>query len=200
MNTLNERIKKLRKDLDLTQQEFANRLGTTRNNIAGYEVGRRSPSEAVISLICKTFNVSETWLRTGKGEMFVPAPTDALDTFIRERNLSASDRILIEKFAALDAGSRQAVVEYVLSVADEILKSSTSAASSSSSVGKDIPVLATSGGSGEQRAEADTSEQDQPEEDFEAQARKQAELYYQQLLSEKEQARQAPFANESGAG
>lgn len=59
---MNERIKKLRKALDLTQQDFANRLGTTRDNIAGYETGRRSPSVAVISLICREFDVSETWL------------------------------------------------------------------------------------------------------------------------------------------
>ena len=61
----------MRKILDLTQQDFADRLGTTRNNIAGYEIGRRSPSVAVISLICREFNVSEAWLRTGEGEMFI---------------------------------------------------------------------------------------------------------------------------------
>lgn len=54
--------------------------------------------------------------------MFVPRPGDTLDAFIRERDLSPSDRILIEKFAALSVGNRQAVVEYVLSAADEILK------------------------------------------------------------------------------
>ena len=68
---MNDRIKKLRKELDLTQQEFADRLGTARNNIAGYETGKRSPSDAVISLICTKFNVNESWLRDGTGEMFV---------------------------------------------------------------------------------------------------------------------------------
>jgi transcriptional regulator with XRE-family HTH domain len=68
---LKDRIKKLRKELDLTQQEFADRLGTARNNIAGYETGKRSPSDAVISLICTKFNVNESWLRDGTGEMFV---------------------------------------------------------------------------------------------------------------------------------
>lgn len=69
MTILNERIKKLRKSLDLTQQEFAEKIGTNRNNIAGYETGKRSPSEAVISLICRVFNVNEKWLRTGEGGM-----------------------------------------------------------------------------------------------------------------------------------
>ena len=68
---LKDRIKKLRKVLDLTQQEFANRLGISRGNIATYETREGSPGSSVISLICREFNVSEKWLRTGEGEMFV---------------------------------------------------------------------------------------------------------------------------------
>lgn len=68
---MKDRIKKLRRELDLTQQEFADKLGTARNNIAGYETGKRSPSDAVISLICTKFNVNEDWLREGTGEMFI---------------------------------------------------------------------------------------------------------------------------------
>lgn len=64
---MNERIRQLRKFLDMTQQEFSDRLGVARNNIAGYETGKRSPSNAVISLICREFKVNEVWLRTGEG-------------------------------------------------------------------------------------------------------------------------------------
>ena len=67
---MNERIKNLRVTLDMTQKEFADALGTTQDNVSGYEIGRRNPSEGMISLIVKTFNVNETWLRTGEGEMF----------------------------------------------------------------------------------------------------------------------------------
>lgn len=74
--TLGERIKKARKALDLTQQKFAEQIGTTQNNIASYEIGRREPSAAAINNICKTFNISETWLRTGNGEMFVQRSED----------------------------------------------------------------------------------------------------------------------------
>lgn len=120
--TLGMRIKKVRKDKDLTQQEFGKCIGIKPNSISLIESGGRNASEQVILSICREFNVSETWLRTGEGEMFVPRPGDTLDAFIRERDLSPSDRILIEKFAALSVGNRQAVVEYVLSAADEILK------------------------------------------------------------------------------
>lgn len=67
---MNERIKKLRKALDLTQQAFADKIGSKRNTVATYEMGRTEPSAAVISLICREFSVNETWLRTGEGEMF----------------------------------------------------------------------------------------------------------------------------------
>lgn len=68
---MKDRLKQIRKKLGLTQQEFADKLKITRNNIAGYETGKRSPSDAAIQLICKEFSVNETWFRTGNGEMFV---------------------------------------------------------------------------------------------------------------------------------
>lgn len=80
---MNERIKKLRKTLDLTQQEFADKIGMKRNTIANYETDRNEPSNSVISLICRIFNVSETWLRFGEGEMFLQSnPEDELATAV----------------------------------------------------------------------------------------------------------------------
>ncbi len=70
---MNERIKKLRKALDLTQQKFADRIGVKQNTVAQYEMGRNVPIDSVIALICREFNVSEKWLRTGEGDMFRPA-------------------------------------------------------------------------------------------------------------------------------
>ena len=75
---MNERLKELRKSLNLTQQAFADRIGIARGNIGAYEVGKNAPSDAVISLICKEFNVNEEWLRTGKGEMFNTVGDDEL--------------------------------------------------------------------------------------------------------------------------
>ena len=89
---MNERLKKLRKTLDLTQQEFADKLGSTRDNIGGYETGRRNPSAAVISLICTKFNVNETWLKTGEGEMFIELTRDEeISRFVGETLSDESD-------------------------------------------------------------------------------------------------------------
>ena len=69
---MKERVKQVRKVLNLTQQQFSDRLGIQRNAVANCESGRAELSDAVISLICRTYNVNEEWLRTGEGEMFVP--------------------------------------------------------------------------------------------------------------------------------
>lgn len=67
--TLGERVKKVRKVLDLTQRGFGERISIKQNSVAQIEMGRNT-SDQTISAICKEFNVSETWLRTGAGEMF----------------------------------------------------------------------------------------------------------------------------------
>lgn len=67
---MGDRLKALRKALNMTQQEFADRLNIKRNTLANYETGRNEPIDAVYSLICREFNVNEHWLRTGEGEMF----------------------------------------------------------------------------------------------------------------------------------
>lgn len=73
---MNRRIKEIRSALGLTQQEFADRLSLKRNTIATYEMGKASPSDRTINDICDKYNVNETWLRTGKGEMFNELPEE----------------------------------------------------------------------------------------------------------------------------
>ena len=65
------RLKYLRHILDISQQDFANSLGISRGNIAAYEVGKNNPSQSVISLICKTYDINKDWLRFGTGEIFI---------------------------------------------------------------------------------------------------------------------------------
>ena len=73
---MNRRMKEVRSALGLTQQEFADRLSLKRNTIATYEMGKASPSDRTINDICEKYNVNETWLRTGKGEMFNELPEE----------------------------------------------------------------------------------------------------------------------------
>lgn len=67
---MNDRIKKIRLDSGLTQEEFAKKLDIKRNTVATYEMGRSEPSAAVISLICNVFSVNKDWLVNGTGEPY----------------------------------------------------------------------------------------------------------------------------------
>ena len=97
---MNERLKKLRKELDMTQQEFADSIGIKRSTMATYEAGRNIPIDAVVSLICREFNVNEKWLRTGEGEMFIEL-AQFVGQLMTEEDDSFKKR-LVSGLAALD--------------------------------------------------------------------------------------------------
>ena len=117
VNTTNTRIKKLRKALDLTQQEFASRIGSTQNALTGYETGRRNPSSSVINNICKEFHVNETWLRTGAGGMFREmSRDDEITAFVNDVLRGESDdfrRRFIAALSHLDAAGWSALEQLV---------------------------------------------------------------------------------------
>lgn len=112
MIVTNQRIRKLRRELDLTQQEFAERIGVSRANIGKYETGISEPSAAVLSLICREFDVREEWLRTGEGEMFKAKPSDILDQLAYKYKLFNFDYVMIEKFLAMPPDLRRAIYEH----------------------------------------------------------------------------------------
>lgn len=86
------RIKEARKSRQLTQQEFADRLGLKQNTVASYEIGRVMPSDRTISDICQKFRVSERWLRTGEGDMFVEGTQrEKLESFFADVLATAPD-------------------------------------------------------------------------------------------------------------
>lgn len=122
---MKERIKKIRKELDLTQQEFADRLHIKRNTVASYETGKSNLSDGAISLVCREFNVNEEWLRNGEGEMFKPAPLDVLDQLANEYNLSNASCIVIEKFVNMKPEKRNELINFFLDVSKAIIENET---------------------------------------------------------------------------
>lgn len=114
--TIGDRIKKIRREFDLTQEAFASRIGSVQNTITGYESGRRNPSAPVISLICREFGINEEWLRDGIGDMLIPDPDNELEALVQKYKLTAADRILIEKFVGLKADTRSAILDFMTDV------------------------------------------------------------------------------------
>lgn len=117
---MKDRLKKLRKTLDLTQQAFADRIGMKQNTIAQYEMGRTIPSDAIIFSICREFNVNENWLRTGEGDMFMELSRDEqIEEFIGNLLHGEEDsfkRRLISGLAALDENGWKVLEDFLDSI------------------------------------------------------------------------------------
>ena len=69
VNAMKERLILLRKSLGLSQKAFGEPLNISRSTVGNYELGERILTDRTISDICRVYNVNETWLRTGNGEM-----------------------------------------------------------------------------------------------------------------------------------
>lgn len=63
------RIRTIRKDANMSQEEFSKTINLSRQYVALLETGEREPSTRTIRDICEKFGVNETWLRTGAGTM-----------------------------------------------------------------------------------------------------------------------------------
>lgn len=111
---MNNRLKKIRKALDLTQAEFAERIGSTQSTITGYESGRRSPSLPVIAAICKEFNVNREWLVNGAGEMFLPDTGDEIEALVKKYNCSPKVSAFIKKLITLPPDQQATVMDFFI--------------------------------------------------------------------------------------
>lgn len=127
---LKDRLKKLRKELDLTQQAFADKIGMKQNTIAQYEMGRTTPSDAIIFSICREFGVNEKWLRSGEGEMFEEL-TDQQKILkytallLKDKDSAVADAIqtLIVTYEQLDDTSKAVLEKIAKQYIDNLKKS-----------------------------------------------------------------------------
>ena len=119
MSTIGKRIKYLRKDvLGMTQQVFAELLGTKRGNIASYETDTNAPSDAVKSLICQKYNVRREWLEDGEEPMYKPEPVTPLGNLAVEYHLDEFDQTLVLEYMKLSADHRNIFKEYLRRVVE----------------------------------------------------------------------------------
>ena len=104
---MNNRIKELRKHLNMNQTDFGAKIGVRQTTVAGYENGMRVPLDTVISSICREFGVNECWLRNGEGEMFV--------TLTREEELAD----MMSKLLTCEPSFRHRLVSVLLRMSDD---------------------------------------------------------------------------------
>ena len=117
---MKDRIKAIRKENNLTQSEFGERIGVKGNTITNYENDMRNPSDAIIFSICREFNVNENWLRYGKGPKYkendgsftelLAELEDSDDEFIKS---------LIKVYMGLDEDSKKALRKIAAGMAEK---------------------------------------------------------------------------------
>lgn len=125
---MQERIRAIRKNVSLTQAEFAERIGVKANTVTSYETGLRVPSDAVIVSICREFNISESWLRTGEGEMMEKSDPDTELAKILGQIAGSNDTLIkaiIKSYWLLDEKDKAAVRKLVDRLVDEMNKKNT---------------------------------------------------------------------------
>lgn len=122
---ISDRIKEIRKSLKLSQEEFGQILGVSRDVIGNIEydrLKRPDQKEPIYKLICEKFNVDETWLRAGEGEMFqeilpedeiASAVSNVLEDIKCENSIYTLVKELLLKYEQLDTSSKKVINKYV---------------------------------------------------------------------------------------
>lgn len=103
---MKDRIHQIRLDAKLTTREFADRIGINNSSVSMYETGKRAPSNAVVTAICKEFNINKAWLMNGEGPMKSELPDDdglaeVVDCY--ENKLTEALKEKVRVLASLDA-------------------------------------------------------------------------------------------------
>lgn len=115
-----ERLKYIRKTLNLTQKNFAKKIGMSRSGYSQIETSDRPISDRLIKSICMAFNVNENWLRTGEGEMFIKVEDSIFKQLSEKYNLNEKDLSFIKHYLNMNPQNRQYLLNMILNMADAI--------------------------------------------------------------------------------
>lgn len=123
---MNERIKEVRKESKLNQEDFGARLKITKASISRIEAGINNPSDQTIKLICSEFLVNESWLRTGEGEMFLKPQKN--DLVARAAVLLGQKdpvfEAFVETYSKLNPTNRKVLLDFYLDFTENLKHSS----------------------------------------------------------------------------
>lgn len=114
---INDRVKAVRNQLDLTQIEFGSKTGISQGHLTSIENGKRTVTEKTLKVICATFDVNEEWLRTGDGEMFVKDDNVLIAQLAKQYSLDAFSRRFIETYVKLPEAQRVVIKNFAYAVA-----------------------------------------------------------------------------------
>lgn len=100
---INERFRKVRRDLNLNQKEFGDKLDMAQTYVSGVEKGARDVTEKIIKSVCYEYGVNYRWLKYGEGNMYTEVDVSlmaAVDRMMSTENEGA--KRLFKAYAQLD--------------------------------------------------------------------------------------------------
>lgn len=103
--TQGERIREVRKALNLTLEKFGGKLGVTKQTVSRIENGINNLTEQMTKAICREFHVDYIWLTTGEGDMFL----DADDDFMEQ----------IDQIMASETDARKNLFKFMLTLSED---------------------------------------------------------------------------------
>lgn len=107
--TQGERVKEIRKTLNLTLEKFGQKLGVGKTAISNIEKGKRGLTDQMTISICREYNVNYDYLIYGNGEMFENLPETTLDELCLEYDLDDLDRKILNIYLSLSTDARSAL-------------------------------------------------------------------------------------------
>lgn len=121
---IHDRIKQVRKQLNLTQARFGERIYMSQGQLTSVESGKCNVTDRTIKLICTEYNVNEHWLRTGEGNMFNP-PDSIVDGLVGKFDFPAIVAQMLRAYESLDQEQQAAVLHYARRVIAGVLEGAT---------------------------------------------------------------------------
>lgn len=119
MKGFSERMKKLRKALGLTMEEFGGKIGMTKASVSRLEAGINGASEQTIRLICSTWGVDYFWLTEGTGEMFVDSMDYIIDELAAEKHWKPETVEVMKKLYTLPPDKFELVCNLIENLSDK---------------------------------------------------------------------------------
>lgn len=137
--TQGERVRDIRKSLNLTLEKFGEKLGVKKSAISDIESGRNSLTDQMTRAICREYNVNYDWLISEEGDPFSDLPQTVLNELCKQYDLDDFDKALVEMYIEFPENIRKHLKENLLKMLKRV--DSDSSMKNRSSKKEDVPWL-----------------------------------------------------------
>ena len=110
--SIGNRLKTIRKTLDLNQTDFGTRINLSQTTIGQYEKETRPITERVISQLVSEFHINEEYLRHGTGDMFIDQKPKLVRQLAEELALSDREQRLLLTFLEFPPDTRNQILDF----------------------------------------------------------------------------------------